>query len=619
LTEVTNAHRTVQEVINKLFPSVPLEALVGLSRDELVGLVLKTSQSSQSVVDKKLHTLSVDLDCLEPSPEQDFTWEEASDEEVPSQRVADDVNCLSLPLDDSASSYLGLSSVRTILRVITIVSPRIRDANAISKGKQQQPEIVDKVKDGHPIRLPLLQAQPVTKAHELHLIDAYFTFVHGITPMIDEADFRKRFAQDDQPVRDRGPWLSLLNMVLAMGYIASTSADHDGHNFYYRRAADYLNLRCLGSGHLYTIQALALLGGYYLHYRNRPNMANAILGATMRMATAIGLHRVESLAHRPDHDASDSKYIVDTRVRTWWSLFCLDTWASTTLGRPSLGRGTPVSISTIRPQEYLNVSLYANEVFCGVATRIQDRLVQTSTIAISEIEELDAELVRWYSSLPSIFLENIDQCPPSLRAARGLLRCRYLTLQMTLYRPLVLIRALQRHSQAESHHSHDLFVTRCRSLAIETIETISRDWFPNQISAWNSVWYLFQACLVLVLSVLSEPDHTARPVWDEQIRRSLDLLTEMAPWSPGAVRSSEVIRFLHDTQSQSQESSLVETNLDFFDFENSFGDLWNMDEFYGDVAWDLSSDPPLDPLFIGELYSASGQYGDLQGSFEHRP
>jgi hypothetical protein len=60
-----------------------------------------------------------------------------------------------------------------------------------------------------------------------------------------------------------------------------------------------------------------------LHYVSRPNLANNLMGATLRQATVLGLHR-EYTDASPTHGNSTS---ADVRRRTWWSLYVLDTWA----------------------------------------------------------------------------------------------------------------------------------------------------------------------------------------------------------------------------------------------------------------------------------------------------
>jgi hypothetical protein len=173
------------------------------------------------------------------------------------------------------------------------------------------------------------------------LIDAYFKRIHVFVPMLDEAAFRADYL-DGQ--RNDAPWLALLNMVFAMGSIVAMKSDDFNHINYYNRAMEHLTVDAFGSSHIEMVQALAIIGGYYLHYINRPNMANAIIGAAIRMASALGLHR-ESLAQ-----SSSDMAAAETRRRTWWSLFCLDTWATTTMGRPSFGRWGPAI--NIQPPEF---------------------------------------------------------------------------------------------------------------------------------------------------------------------------------------------------------------------------------------------------------------------------
>lgn len=77
-----------------------------------------------------------------------------------------------------------------------------------------------------------------------------------------------------------------------------------------------------------TLHALTLMGGMYLHYRNRPNLASALLGAAIRIAYNLGLHREfsSSSSHGNNVDREMNR-------RTWWSIHILDSWGST-LGRP---------------------------------------------------------------------------------------------------------------------------------------------------------------------------------------------------------------------------------------------------------------------------------------------
>jgi hypothetical protein len=170
-------------------------------------------------------------------------------------------------------------------------------------------------------------AEPKAPRNPLNLIDAYFQRIHPPTPILDETLFRVTFELGE---RKDSPWMALQYMVFALGSIAYTTSDSNEDIYYYRIAKSHVSLDSFGNGHIETLQALALMAGWYLHYRNRPNMASAIMGAVFRMANALGLHR-----ELPGEDISEDKQKRELRRRIWWSLVVLDTGEGSTLGRVS--------------------------------------------------------------------------------------------------------------------------------------------------------------------------------------------------------------------------------------------------------------------------------------------
>lgn len=293
------------------------------------------------------------LQYLEPSPEQEFKFNESTRDQDPSKKISDDVNALSLSLD-SSSSYLGISSIPAILRVMAYIAPDFQ--TSIQNHQGGIPEQIDS-KSYKP---------PPSQTDEPTLINAYFTHLHCITPIVDEGEFRAKYARHDD---QKSPWLALLNMVLTMGSLATSEPDEKTHSIFYARAYQHLSLESFGTGHLETVQALGLLGGWYCHYLNQPNMANVIMGAALRMAIAMGLHR-EPVYHAKDRPGSGSHVLQEARRRVWWSLFCLDSWASFTLGRPSLGRWDPETITTNLPKGLSNsVSACEMPFFCRGLTK----------------------------------------------------------------------------------------------------------------------------------------------------------------------------------------------------------------------------------------------------------
>lgn len=203
-----------------------------------------------------------------------------------------------------------------------------------------------------------------SQSDETTLINAYFEYLHCITPIVDEREFRAKYARRD-PLEQKSPWLALLNMVLTMGSLATSEPDEKTHSVFYARAYQHLSLESFGTGDLETVQALGLLGGWYCHYLNQPNMANVIMGAALRMAIAMGLHR-EPVHHTKDRPGSGGHVLQESKRRVWWSLFCLDSWASFTLGRPSLGRWDPETVTAKLPKGLSNsVRSYQIPLFCS--------------------------------------------------------------------------------------------------------------------------------------------------------------------------------------------------------------------------------------------------------------
>lgn len=193
------------------------------------------------------------------------------------------------------------------------------------------------------------------------MIKAYFENFHPLTPLLDEITFKDHY-QSGQRVDDR--WKALLCMVFALGSIAANRANNMLHEEYFNRAKRYLNLDALGQPHLETVQTLSLMGGHYLHYISQPHLAYCLVGAALRMAATLGIHREFS-------GSNDGKQnsLAELRRRVWWSLLCMDTWGCETLGRPSLGRWGP-GITAKLPQHSNGRVSNSHSCLLGVHTGV---------------------------------------------------------------------------------------------------------------------------------------------------------------------------------------------------------------------------------------------------------
>ncbi|KAK0629950.1 fungal-specific transcription factor domain-containing protein [Bombardia bombarda] len=561
-----------RSILKRLYPHQEIQSLLPLSRQELLGQL----DRDRPMIDTSVgglpspplnHSPISDLDSptmmsksenlLEQMPSRDTEWDEERRGRDPIPAEADDINALSLTVDRQ-TSYLGASSIKAALMVMLKVQPGLRSSLATPLNSVEMshnyPVIRQKsAAPKDPQRIPWSWKGQT-------LIDAYFKRVHVFIPMLDETTFRADYLEGQ---RFDAPWLALLNMVFAMGSIAAMKSDDYNHINYYNRAMEHLPMDAFGSSHIEIVQALAIIGGYYLHYINRPNMANAVLGAAIRMASALGLHR-ESLTQTGSDMAA-----AETRRRTWWSLFCLDTWATTTMGRPSFGRWGPAI--NIRPPDFgVNAGrdssqhhnagilpLIENIKFCKIATQIQDMLAISPLLRTEDRCSLDGQLVNWYTSLPWL-LRTTDPCAEPLYMARCIMKWRYQNLRMLLHRPVLLSLAssgLNPHTQA---CDADLAaIETCRELAAQTVDDIAREWTRNQMSGWNAVWFLYQAAMVPLVSVFWQWGSPRVPEWLKQIETILDLLEAMEEWSLAARRSREVVWRMYEASRAIQAQQTV--------------------------------------------------------------
>ncbi|KAI9053098.1 hypothetical protein LZ554_003367 [Drepanopeziza brunnea f. sp. 'monogermtubi'] len=555
-----------RSILKRLYPTRDAQSLLPLSRHQLISLLDPSgsqgtlsqrsspdsmsvsisnsspiSQESHSPLDNKFED-DRSLANLEQIPSQDSEWDEERRNRDPIPAEADDVNALSL-LVDRQSSYLGATSIKAAFLVMLKVAPALRsflgDKSQLSASNYPTPRYGG---GGRSLLAIAWSADGQT------LIDAYFKLVQIFVPMLDEPSFRADYLSGR---RNDAPWLALLNMVFAMGSIVANKSDDHNHVTFFSRAKEHLGIDSFASGHIETLQALALMGGLYLHYINRPNMANAIIGAALRIACAMGLHK-ESVPEQGPVDAE----MIEQRRRTWWSLFCLDTWASTTLGRPSMGRwGAGITIRApegthdpnIIGQHTGIIPLIENIKFCKLATQIQDLLAQSPLMRPSDRASLDRQLVDWHAHLPWLLHSTTEPCPDAIYTARSVMKWRYQNLRIVLFRPVLLNLANRSASSSHQPATQDELeaIATCRMVARQTISDIARKWTPNQMLGWNGTWFLYQAAMIPLLMLFWEKGDAAL-VADcrAQIEIVLEALEGLGEWSLAARRSREVVSMM---------------------------------------------------------------------------
>lgn len=601
-----------QSIVSRLFPSKDVEDLSSLSQEELLDLALsKSSQpvptSTASLPGAALQystprSPGVDsLECLEEVPEQCHKWDEARRDKSEVQSASDDVNGLSMSVRHS--SYVGVSSISAALKVIMKALPAARPLPAST-----EPDTADSSFSNSPAPELEDEEEFPSPSEADFLIDAYFERVHVFCPLLDERKVRDIHRKGGR--RDRS-WTALINMVFALGSLSSGTCESDAHIVYYERARDHLNFETFGCGNIEVLQTLGMMGGYYMHYLNRPNEGSAIMGqyipnfssipstnvvsgAAFRMACSLGLHReyhnpalkdgaaAQSLA--PSMSRLHSRILhPGMRRRIWWSLFCLDTWASITTGRPSLGR---ISVGvTVRelgnemeneadPQALYDMKilpLIYNTKYCKISTEIQDYLAASALINAGDLNRLDEEVVQWYESLPAILTTDPkDTVPSFLHTCRLVMKWRTQNLRIILHRPYLLSTALRRAAFAELGPEERAAVGKCRSVASRAIEDISSDCSEDLISGWNGVWLCFQACFVPLVSLFSDNSNVQETTkWEAQVEQAIEFFERMRLWSVSARKSKDAVQTLYDVYKTMKAASTAVTTADAEFLSNS--------------------------------------------------
>ncbi|KAK4900717.1 hypothetical protein LTR49_027417 [Elasticomyces elasticus] len=265
-------------IVSRVFPGQKLETLAGLPREQLVDLAvtLPAPQVSPS------HQIDQSR-CIRETARARPPIDEAKRHRHKVNAISDDVKGLFLSMQKQ-SSYVGIYSVSAALRVILKIAPFVRTHIARTYNETVPPSrSTSPPPNFRPMDPYYLPSPDVGQK----LIESYFRHVDVQMPMIDEDHLWRTYLYDHR--RD-SPWLALLNMVMALASLASSTCEDEEHYVYFQRARLHLDLETFGSSSILMLQAMGLFSGYYLHYLNRPNEASCLMGVILRMATALGLH-----------------------------------------------------------------------------------------------------------------------------------------------------------------------------------------------------------------------------------------------------------------------------------------------------------------------------------------
>ncbi|EPS30930.1 hypothetical protein PDE_05883 [Penicillium oxalicum 114-2] len=564
--KATSASNDYRSTLARLFPDKSPEHIAHLSREELLALMSmdapqyshpQDSPANNPSIGTKASTMSMerpDLESLHSIPVETLEESQSSGVSDSIGHISDDVNALSLT-NRNPTSYLGVSSIQAALKVIAWLHPEFETYFSLASSKQESQQ-----SEGPTQNLaPAVSCPPPT---EIDMLNAYFTDFHPFAPLLDEETFRQTYVSGQR--RDNR-WLSLLNIVLALGNIAASGsgADNQMHHTYFQRAMSQLNLSSLGTPSLEVTQALGLMGGWYCHYISQPNLGYSLMGAALRMAMTLGLQR-EPYDNQISVNPSRS-FAQEAKRRIWWSLCCLEVWGLETLGRPSMdcfGPGITVKLPSLldklmnEQENYTKIlALTENVQFVRIASKIHALLASLPTIKYAEIFDIDSQLVQWWNNLPPI-LKDYEPCPKNIYTVRTVMRWRFFNQRMLLYRPTLLNYAIRRIPFMAIRAEERAAIERCHDIAKSSIQDISITSPMNNMIGWNAVWLLFQATMVPLVCLSLSSAHEVSPGLSDdckaQVETAILTLDRLKPYGHTADRSREVISRILEANLQNQ-------------------------------------------------------------------
>ncbi|KAH8698849.1 putative C6 transcription factor [Talaromyces proteolyticus] len=318
------------------------------------------------------------------------------------------------------------------------------------------------------------------------LLEEYFDTVHWFSLVVYEPNFRNKLHSiaDGFVYPSQKPFLLLLAVMLGMGawyrsHRNLTGPPDDG-NEWLTWSADLFKLveshilELMDQPSVTAAQICILLGSHHV-YHGRPNLSFSLLGATIKISQAAGLHREPS---KGDFE------VIEERKRVWWTIYTWDRFASITYGRP-LGindkdcnlsmpadvlenpyfiaprseLGHTVCYSTYQRELnrlYLMASRALEAVFGSRTSGSSKELAGDTYLAL--VKEATENIQRWRSQLPDSLILDLERdfSPHSVLSVRAhtlqslSLQLTYDSILIVLHRPL-LARQVDYLSTSDRH------------------------------------------------------------------------------------------------------------------------------------------------------------------------
>lgn len=267
------------------------------------------------------------------------------------------------------------------------------------------------------------------------LVEAFFGKIHPYFPVVDEADFRAKYAQDGNAVP-----ILLLHSVLLVGAHASShpkvqQSRHVVKAILFSRAKKVFDLRH-EHDRMHLVQAALLFSWHLQDGDNAAANSFYWIGVACRIAFGLGMHR-NSLS---DPLEPNRMPITDRRIwrRIWWTLFQTEALSALEHGRPPMIRAEDYDQPPLSLEDFTEANgvinckvdfqyCVRNIELCEVAFRIMRLNAPRAMIQPSSqgdtVSSLQSRLISWS-------LE--ESCPTPFGSLY--LRLHYDTIVLHLFR-----------------------------------------------------------------------------------------------------------------------------------------------------------------------------------------
>ncbi|KAA8915718.1 hypothetical protein TRICI_002125 [Trichomonascus ciferrii] len=412
-------------------------------------------------------------------------------------------------------------------------------------------------------------------------VDSYFTYSYSLYPFVHKPTFEALYESlwngtgtdaDDQL------FYCIFNLVLALGCILSPNVGPETKNetaeMYFERTMEHMHLDVCEDTSLLLLQTL-LLTSQFLQATYRPGACWNVIGLAIRVAQEQGLHRNSHIQCRSS--------LIDQQMcrRLWYGCIIMDRIASTTFGRPLMitqdfGVEYPVFIDDdcITDRAILSPTLSAPPsimLFFQHTIRLYDVLADVlksfydicmpenqeadpRTDMLKTVLEIEGKLDEFRQRLPvHLQLDNppSNALDPIRRRQKNVLLCRYLHVEIMLYRPLLFP-----NGRISYYGEHNLRSTMqqtvakmCVNSAIKLVKLIYdyKD-TPDTPAAWYSIYYVYTSAAVLLAAKI-QPSLNGIMDLDAMAsswKMALQYLRDQQTLGTSASRCLRILELLHD-------------------------------------------------------------------------